>query len=77
MSGLRRVADAAEAAAFDPGGNGEALRFAINRERSAFVVGVPRAALRLGPGPARMLAAVGSAILFGDDVPGQGAVELP
>ena len=52
MSGLRRVADAAQAAAFDPGRKRrEALRFAIDRERSAFVVGVRAPPCGSGPAP--------------------------
>lgn len=66
------IADADQASA----GNfssGVPLRFAIDRKRRAFVVGVPRSALRLGANPARVVAAVGSALLWGDDVPNQGS----
>jgi hypothetical protein len=70
------VADADQAAAGNyipsPGGG---LRFAIDRQRKAYVVGIPRASL----GPAkevRLVAAVGSALFFADDVPGQGAATL-
>ncbi len=52
------------------------LRFAIDRGRRAFVVGVPREAIGLGKAEARLVAAVGSALVYGDDVPGQGAATL-
>jgi hypothetical protein len=75
--GFIGVADAAQAAAgtFVAGG-GERLRFAIDRERRAFVVGVPRDLLKLQDNEIRLVAAVGSALLYGDDVPGQGAATI-
>ena len=71
------IADAAQVAArtFVAGG-GEKLRVAIDRDRRAFVVGVPRALLQLQGNEIRLVAAVGSAILYGDDVPGQGAATI-
>jgi hypothetical protein len=75
--GFIGLADAAQAAAgsFVAGGQRD-LRLAIDRERRAFIVGVPRSDLRLGSAPVRLVAAVGSALLFADDVPGQGAASL-
>lgn len=57
-------------------GDPRSVRLAIDHDRKAFVVGVPRSALRLGKAPIRLVAAVGSALLFADDVPGQGAALL-
>ncbi|MGE5834485.1 MAG: CIA30 family protein [Acidobacteriota bacterium] len=57
-------------------GGGAQLRFAIDRERRAFVVGVPRALLTLQGKEIRLVAAVGSALLYADDVPGQGAATI-
>lgn len=71
--GMFGVVDSDQAASGTVWGGGDVLRFAIDRDRRAFVVGVPRAALSLGSGPNRLVAAVGSALFFGDDVPGQGA----
>jgi hypothetical protein len=57
--------------------NGSAgIRIAIDKERRAFIVGVPRDVLHLKADPARMLVAVGSALSFNDDVPGDGAATL-
>jgi hypothetical protein len=71
------LADAEQAASkILVAGGGETLRFAIDRERRAFVVGVPRDALRLEGKAIRLVAAVGSALLYGDDVPGQGAAAI-
>jgi len=72
--GFIGVADAAEAAAGKMSSGGpQGLRFAIDQEHQAFVVGIPRAELGLGKSGARLVAAVGSALLYNDDVPGQGA----
>jgi hypothetical protein len=57
-------------------GVGRRLKFAIDRERRAYILGVPRDALQLGRDDFRLVAAVGSALLFNDDVPGQGAAIL-
>ena len=71
------VADAAQVGARTlVAGGGERMRVAIDRERRAFVVGVPRALLNLQGKEIRLVAAVGSALLFGDDVPGQGAAAI-
>jgi hypothetical protein len=71
--GFIGVADAAQAAT-GAGTGAERLKFAIDRERRAFVLGVPRDLLRLPPGgDIRLVAAVGSALIYADDVPGQGA----
>jgi hypothetical protein len=71
------VADAAQVAARTlVAGGGERLRVAIDRERRAFIVGVPRELLKLPGREIRLVAAVGSALLFGDDVPGQGAATI-
>jgi complex I intermediate-associated protein 30 (CIA30) len=71
------VADADQAAAGNyipsPGGG---LRFAIDRQRKAYVVGIPRASLGPAKQDIRLVAAVGSALFFADDVPGQGAATL-
>jgi hypothetical protein len=71
------LADASEAASgtFVSGG-ADKLRFAIDRDRRAFVVGVPRDLLTPRGHEIRLVAAVGSALLFGDDVPGQGAATI-
>lgn len=68
-------AEQVAAGAFVAGGGN--LRFAIDAKRRAFVVGVPRAWLGPEMGELRLVAAVGSAILYNDDVPGQGAATLP
>ena len=57
-------------------GGGAQLRFAIDRERRAFIVGVPRALLKLQGKEIRLVAAVGAALLYADDVPGQGAATI-
>lgn len=57
-------------------GGGSKVRVAIDRERRAFIVGVPRDALRFETDQPRMVVAVGSAFFFNDDVPGEGAVTL-
>jgi hypothetical protein len=68
------MADAAQAAAGNfVAGEGKHLRFAIDRERRALVLGVPRNLLGLKGTDVRLVVAVGSALLFSDDVPGQGA----
>ena len=46
------------------------------RYQRAFIVGVPRELLKLAGKEIRLVAAVGSALLFGDDVPGQGAATI-
>lgn len=71
------MADAAQAAAgtFVAGG-GDRLRVAIDREHRAYVLGVPRDLIRATAQDIRLVAAVGSALLFGDDVPGQGAATI-
>lgn len=55
---------------------GARLRFAIDEKTPAYVVGVPRDLLQVKNGSFRLVAAVGSALLFADDVPGQGAALL-
>ena len=55
---------------------GDRLSFAIDRDRRAFVVGVPRDLLKLQGNGIRLVAAVGSALLYGDDVPGLGAATI-
>jgi hypothetical protein len=72
--GVFGVVDAAQATAGTLWGGGAGLQFAIDAAHNAFVVGVPRADLRLGPGPNRLVGAVGSALFFGDDVPNSDAV---
>jgi hypothetical protein len=68
------IADAAQAAAGTlVAGGADALRVAMDSERRAFVVGVVRTRLGLDARPIRLVAAVGSALLYADDVPGQGA----
>jgi len=68
-------ADQVAAGAMAPGG-ARSVRFAIDHERRAFVVGVAREALRLEKPEFRVVAAVGSALSYADDVPGQGAATL-
>jgi hypothetical protein len=71
------VADAGQVAARTMvAGGGEQLRIAIDRDRRAFIVGVPRALLKLRDQEIRLVAAVGSALLYADDVPGQGAATI-
>jgi complex I intermediate-associated protein 30 (CIA30) len=70
------VSDAGQIASGNYAAAGGNLKVAIDRERRAFVVGVPRSSLRLGKGDIRLVAAVGSALLYNDDVPGQGAAIL-
>ncbi len=70
------VADADRVAAGAMGGDGATVRFAIDVARRAYVVGVPRKVLQLGSRPARVVGAVGSALLFGDDVPSKDAAIL-
>ncbi len=55
---------------------GRSLRFAIDKDRRAYILGVPRDVLHLERDDFRLVAAVGSALLFNDDVPGQGAASL-
>jgi len=75
--GFIGVADADQVAAGTMGtGGGQGLRFAIDPERRAFVVGIPREALGLRKPDLRLVAAVGSALLYNDDVPGQGAATV-
>jgi len=69
--GLASAADAA-AGRFVTGG-ADQLKFTIDRGHRAFVLGVPRTALGRITSPIRLVAAVGSALIYGDDVPGQGA----
>ena len=57
-------------------GGAQGVRFAIDHERRAFVVGIPREALGQGKRDLRLVAAVGSALLYNDDVPGQGAATV-
>jgi hypothetical protein len=71
------IADAGQAAAGTlVAGGAEAVRVAIDRERRAFVVGVARTRLGLDGRAVRLVAAVGSALLYADDVPGQGAAAI-
>lgn len=74
--GIIGAADAGQVASgiFSDGAGG--VRLAIDRERRAFVVGVPRDSLRLQAEALRMVVAVGSALAFNDDVPGEGAVTV-
>jgi hypothetical protein len=72
--GFIGMADAAQAASGNfVAGGGTQLRFAIDRDRRALVLGIPRSLLGLKTTDIRLVAAVGSALLFADDVPGQGA----
>ena len=71
------LADAAQVAAGTiVVGGGDRLQFAIDRERPAFILGVPRDLLGLKATEIRLVAAVGSALLYADDVPGQGAATV-
>ena len=71
------LADSGQAAAGDytSQGGGE-FRVAIDPQRRAYIVGIPRTSLHLEKEEFRLVAAVGSALLFADDVPGEGAVVL-
>jgi hypothetical protein len=71
------LADSSEAASGTiVSGGADTLRFAIDRDRRAFVVGVPRDLLKIHGTEIRLVAAVGSALLYGDDVPGHGAATI-
>ena len=71
------AADAEEVAAGSFGdGSGQGVRFAIDRERRAFLVGVPRETLGMAEQGLKLVVAVGSALFFNDDVPGDGAASL-
>jgi hypothetical protein len=77
--GFIGMADSAQAAAgtFIAGDAGRQFTFAIDREHRAYLLGLPRARLGLQPGKEiRLVAAVGSALFFADDVPGQGAATI-
>jgi len=74
--GVAGTADAAAVATGEFMADGLDLQVAIDRDSRAFLVGVPRSALGSG-GPARLLAAVGSAMANNDDVPDTGAILLP
>jgi hypothetical protein len=75
--GVVGTADTAAVAKGEFMAGGPDLRAAIDRESSAFLVGVPRSVLGHGAGQARFLAAVGSAMVHNDDVPDTGALSLP
>jgi hypothetical protein len=68
--------DAQVAAGTVVAGGAEKIRFAIDTARRAYVMGIPREALGPVKGEIRLVAAVGSALLYADDVPGQGAISL-
>ena len=71
------LADATQAAAGTVvAGGGDRLQFSIDRERPGFVLGVPRNLLGVTATEIRLVAAVGSAVLYADDVPGQGAATV-
>jgi hypothetical protein len=75
--GVIGVADAkAVAAGSIVTGESRRLKFAIDRDGRAFVVGVPRELIGVRGTPIRLVAAVGSALLYADDVPGQGAATI-
>ncbi len=65
-------AEAATRGVFDEGRY--ELAVAVDRAAPAFLLGVPREALPAGP--CRLLGAVGSAFMFNDDVPSEGAAVL-
>jgi hypothetical protein len=68
------LADAAQAASGTMvAGGAETLRVAIDRDRRRFIVGVPRDIVGPTGREIRLVAAVGSALLYADDVPGHGA----
>ena len=48
----------------------------LDRAAGTVAVGFPKAALGTGKGPVRALAAIGSVMLFNDDVPGTGSLRL-
>jgi hypothetical protein len=50
--------------------------YAVDRANHAFVVTVPRTALQGGPGPVRLVAAVGSSFMHNDDIPNEGAIAV-
>ena len=74
--GVAGTADAAAVAKGEFMTNGHDLQVALDRDSRAFLVGVPRSVVG-SAGPARFLAAVGSAMAHNDDVPDTGAILLP
>jgi hypothetical protein len=73
--GVAGTADAAAVAKGEFMTEGIDLQVALDRDSRAFLVGVPRSVVGSG-GPARFLAAVGSAMAHNDDVPDTGAIVL-
>jgi hypothetical protein len=75
--GFVGAADAEQVGAGSLGdGSGQGVRFAIDRGRRGYVLGVPRETLGLSAPETRLVVAVGSALFFNDDVPGDGAATL-
>jgi hypothetical protein len=74
--GVAGIADAAAVTAGDFMASGNDVAFSVQREPSAFLVGVPRSALGSGTAPLRLVLAVGSAFMHNDDVPDTGALSL-
>lgn len=76
--GMIGIADAAGVQAGDMGsGQGDTVRFLVDRTSPAVIVGIPLSALGTsGKGPVRVVAAVGSAFQHNDDVPNEGAATV-
>jgi hypothetical protein len=75
--GMIGVADAPDVQAGNlNGSHPDAVTLILDRARSAIVIGIPASALGTGPGPVRLVAAVGSAFQHNDDVPDEGAAAL-
>jgi hypothetical protein len=70
------LADAARVASGVMVESSAGVRVAIDPDRRYFIVGVPRDVLHPTAKEIRLVAAVGSALLFADDVPGQGAATI-
>jgi hypothetical protein len=71
--GVAGTADAAGVAKGELMTNGIDVSVAIDRKARTFLVGVPRSVLGEA-GPARIVAAVGSALAHNDDLPDAGAL---
>jgi hypothetical protein len=72
--GVAGIAEAPSVAEGEMMAGGTDVLVALDRDPAAFLVGVPRAAL--GTGTVRLVAAVGSALMHNDDVPGEGAASF-
>ena len=76
--GTLGIADAAEVRAGNLNGSrGERVLVVTDAAKPAFLIGIPKSALATGAkGPIRLVAAVGSAFAYNNDVPNEGAALL-